>query len=278
MNTPVYSKDIFYFKQFAIKQDKCPLRVGTDAVLLGAWSKFDGAERILDIGCGTGVISLMLAQRHNAFIKGVDINPTVLEQAQENYSNSPWFNRLRSRHISVQELSLTGQKFDGIACNPPFFTGCLHSTKKDKAIARHSDLVLPLDELFLSVSNLLSANGKFCLILPSELFERAVKEGKKNNLFLTRITWVKTLVCKPAKRILMEFSKVENNLIEDEISIQQISPGQFSPEYQHLIGNYFLDKEEREALVEGKRPCSQSVPSSNLSAPTYPDSQFSGNL
>ncbi|MBX7181287.1 MAG: methyltransferase domain-containing protein [Bacteroidia bacterium] len=259
MNTPVYSKDIFYFKQFAIKQDKCPLRVGTDAVLLGSWSNFNGAERILDIGCGTGVISLMLAQRHSAFIKGVDINPIVLEQAQENYSNSPWGERLRSRHISVQELSLTGQKFDGIACNPPFFTGCLHSSQKDKAIARHSDLVLPLDELFLSVNNLLSCQGKFSLILPSELFERAVKEGRKNDLYLTRLTWVKTLVCKPAKRILMEFSKEESPLVEDEISIQQISPGQFSPEYQKLIGNYFLDKEERVALVEGKKPCPQSL-------------------
>jgi tRNA1Val (adenine37-N6)-methyltransferase len=252
---PVYSKDIFYFKQFAVKQDKCPLRVGTDAVLLGAWANFENAERILDIGCGTGVISLMLAQRHESFVKGIDINPIVIEQAQENYSNSPWASRLRTRHISVQELSLTGQQFDGIACNPPFFTGCLRSSDDDKAKARHSDLVLPLEELFLSVKNLLSCYGKFCMVLPSELHERAQKEALKNQLFLTKITWVKTLTCKPAKRILLEFSKIERPLEENEISIQQISPGQFAPEYQRLIGDYFLDKEEREALIEGKRPC-----------------------
>lgn len=252
MNHPVYSKDIFYFKQFAVKQDKCPLRVGTDAVLLGAWANFTNAERILDIGCGTGVISLMLAQRHKAFIKGVDINPAVIEQAEENFKNSPWTNRLRTRHISVQDLSLTGQKFDGIACNPPFFSGCLRSNNDSKANARHSDLVLPMEELFLSVGNLLSMDGKFCLILPSELNERAKKEAERNKLFQTKITWVKTLHYKPAKRILLEFSKIENSLREDELSIEQISPGQFSPEYHALVGEYFLEMEQRKALVAGK--------------------------
>ncbi len=248
------TKAYFHFRKFAVKQDLCPLKVGTDAVLLGAWAEFPNAEKILDVGTGTGVIALMIAQRHKAYVKAIDINPIAVEQSADNFKNNLWANRMHSRHISVQELAYTMQKFDGIVCNPPFFTGCLPSPNGEKNQARHSDLVMPLKDLFASSANLLQPTGLLALVLPAELYEKSLNAASAHKLYPIRVLWVKTLADKPPKRVLLQFgfTTKEEQPDVNEISIEQLPDGSFYPEYQGLIDNYFLCKEERK-MIFGER-------------------------
>ena len=248
------TKSYFYFKKFTVKQDLCPLRVGTDAVLLGAWANFEGAKSILDVGTGTGVIALMLAQRHEAYIKGIDINPLAAKQSMDNFKNNLWASRMHSRHISVQDLSYTGQKYDGIICNPPFFAGSLHSPDTRKTEAKHSDLVLPLDELFLSAVNLLTENGSLAIILPAELYDKAIYLANQQSLFPSKVLWVRTLADKPPKRVLIHlYRKKHTPINESIISIEHLPEGRFLPEYEKLVEDYFLNKQERQILFGLKK-------------------------
>ncbi len=245
------TKSYFYFKKFTVKQDQCPLRVSTDAVLLGAWAKFPTAKKILDIGTGTGVIALMLAQRYEAYIKGIDINPASVNQSMDNFKNNLWANRMHSRHISVQELSYTGQKYDGIVCNPPYFTKSLLSDDCLKNQARHSDLVLPIEDLFSSSARLLNISGSLAIILPADYAEKAILTAEIHSFHLYRSLWVKTLAEKPPKRVLLQFGfKTIKPKSEKEILIGQNAEGIYFPEYEKLISPYFLTKEERQLMFK----------------------------
>ena len=151
----------FAFKQFTIKQDRCAMKVGTDAVLLGCWVIPNGSKTILDIGTGTGVIALMLAQKTDAFIDAIDIDENAVKQAQENISDSKFSQRIKVTLNSFQDYSKdTDKRFDLIVSNPPYFEQSLKSTDEQRSQARHA-YVLPFEELLDGVVKILNPKGNF---------------------------------------------------------------------------------------------------------------------
>ena len=161
----------FRFKQFAVEQEDVAMKVGTDGVLLGAWADCDGANRILDIGTGTGVIALQMAQRNTeAQIYAVEIDETATKRARANFDASPWAERLGVEQTAVQEYSPL-EKFDLIVSNPPYFVDSLLPPDAKRSTARHTH-DLTFEELDKAVTRLLADNGKFALILPIAEFEK----------------------------------------------------------------------------------------------------------
>ena len=156
---------MFRFKQFAVRQDRCPMKVGTDGVLLGAWAEVrPGDRRMLDVGTGTGLIALMLAQRSAAWITAVDIDVECATQAAENFAASPWADRLDAVSVAVQRYDPV-EKFDLIVSNPPYYVDSLLSPDEGRNTARHA-AGLPFGELAAAVVRLLSPGGRFALVLP----------------------------------------------------------------------------------------------------------------
>ena len=161
----------FRFKQFAVEQDDVAMKVGTDGVLLGAWANCEGAKRILDIGTGTGVIALQMAQRNaEAQIHAVEIDEAAAKRARANFDNSPWAERLNVEQTAVQEFS-PAEKFDLIVSNPPYFVDSLLPPDTKRSTARHTH-DLTFEELDNAVARLLAGDGKFALILPVTEFEK----------------------------------------------------------------------------------------------------------
>ena len=229
---------VFAFKEFFVNQDKCSMKLGTDSVLLGAWAKSDKAKRILDIGTGTGVIALMLAQRTNAEIDAIDIEYAAYIQSKENFSDSKWHNRLRSFHCSLQEFH-SNKKYDLIISNPPYFPLPKSHNEKQGNQARYTHL-LSFSDLAEHVVRLLSSKGRFYVIFPIHEGAMFTNEAEKRKLFLTNYVWVKTTNRKKfPKRILMEFSFSEKEEIDDSMIIIQ-AENTFTDEYKNLTKGYFL--------------------------------------
>src|ERR1051326_8525269 len=181
----------FVFKKFIIRQDKCAMKVGTDAVLLGAWVDPSKAKKILDIGTGTGVIALMLAQKSNAIIDAIDVDENACAQAGENFSLSPWKERISILHNSVQQFAAaTENKYDLIVSNPPYFEHSTKASEQKRTVARHTDM-LGYDEMLNSVLKLLDKKGKFCIILPLKEGEHFRDMAEKNKLFLSKLVRVR---------------------------------------------------------------------------------------
>lgn len=230
----------FAFKQFIIHQEKCAMKVGTDAVLLGAWVQPKNPKTILDIGTGTGVIALMIAQKTEGEIDAIEIDENAFEQAKENVLASKWNNRVHVHHISLQNFSKNStNKYDLIVSNPPYFVDSFKSNAEARNSARHADQ-LPFSELIKCVSNLLENDGVFCVIMP-------VTEGYKlrdlaayNHLYLTRLTLVKTKKEKTEKRFLMQFEKQNKKLIETELVIEKNDRHAYTAEYIELTKDYYL--------------------------------------
>ena len=164
----------FKFKQFEIHQDRCAMKVGTDGVLLGAWAP--GGKRILDIGSGTGLISLMMAQRcQEAQVIGVDLDAEACDEARENVAASPFADRVSIACCRLQDYE-SAEKFDAIVSNPPFFLNSLKNPDSKRSMARHADS-LPFRDLFLGVKRLLSEEGVFSAIVPSEVLDAFTSEA-----------------------------------------------------------------------------------------------------
>lgn len=217
------------------------MKVGTDAVLLGAWAKTEGVSSILDIGTGTGVIALMLAQRSPAVIDAIDIDRASCEQARGNVQASPWADRVHVEHIALQEyVRLTDKKYDLIVSNPPYFVDSSKASEEGRARARHADL-LPFPDLLDGVTRLLNKDGRFCVILP-------IKEGQifrdlaARKLFLNKMMRVKTTPDKPEKRLLMEFGFTQKTFSESSIILEKDSLNEqhYTEEYRELTKAYYL--------------------------------------
>ncbi len=237
----------FRFKQFTILQDKCAMKVGTDGTLLGAWVDVSGAEKILDIGTGTGLIALMLAQRScqgcgtllPANIDAVEIDTDSSIQAQENVERSPWSNRVKIANSSIQEYTDFCQKrYDLIVSNPPFFENALKAAKKARTVARHTDFLSQADLLKTAVQ-LLSATGILAVIYPVEQAENFQKKAESLGLFCLRKLYVKPMPEIPTKRILMELSKKELPLQENTLTIEA-KQYIYTPEFINLIKDFYL--------------------------------------
>jgi tRNA1Val (adenine37-N6)-methyltransferase len=231
--------DYFQFKQFLIRQDRCAMKVGTDGVLLGAWTDVAGAETILDIGTGTGLIALMLAQRSTAPVDAIEIDEAAAEQACENVAASPWKDRIQVSHITLQSFTEQGKKYDLIVSNPPFFSNSLRARGDQRSLARHSH-TLSLTELITGVSRLLSSKGRFALIWPAANFSSVVQVAASCRLFPLRQTRVIPAPGKPVKRILAEFTGKQRKTHSSELIIEQFGRHKYSQEYKDLTGDFYL--------------------------------------
>jgi tRNA1Val (adenine37-N6)-methyltransferase len=231
----------FQFKQFTIQQDKTAMKVGTDGVLLGAWVNLDFyPDSILDIGAGTGLIALMMAQRSDAeIIDAIELNDAAYEQTVENFENSDWGDRLFCYHASLEEFTdEIDEKYDFIISNPPFYTSTYKELSEERAMARHSES-LTYSDLLKSTSKLLSENGNCAFIIPFEEEENFLKIASENELYPNRITRVKGAVNTAVKRSLLQFSFLKTETIHSELTIE-LYRHNYTEEYKSLVQDFYL--------------------------------------
>ncbi|MEI8047586.1 MAG: methyltransferase [Bacteroidota bacterium] len=217
------------------------MKIGTDAVLLGAWADCENASHILDVGTGTGILALMMAQRTtDVNIDAVELDSDAALLAGQNAKLSPWSNRIAVCNVSFQEFSQnTKYKYSHIICNPPFFSKSLKAAGEARNLARHND-TLPEKELLSGISTLLSDTGKAALIIPSDALKKWSALAEKSALFLTAVTWVKSSPLHEPHRVMIQFAR-SNQLIviENQICIYQ-SKDKYSAEYQNITKDFYL--------------------------------------
>jgi len=232
----------FQFKQFKVNQDKTAMKVGTDGVLLGAWADCNGARKVLDIGTGTGLIALMMAQRNpNAEIIAIDIDEGACDQAHENFLASPWADRLTVVHSSLQDFVRSNtEEFDHIISNPPYFQNSLRSGIKTRDLARHTDS-LSFEELLYCSNDLSSTSALLSIIIPYAA-ENDVMTIKKNSSYnLLRKLHVQGDINKQVVRSLLEFRKgVVANCKEELLYIEKGKRHVYSEEYKALTRDFYL--------------------------------------
>ncbi|TRO64295.1 tRNA1(Val) (adenine(37)-N6)-methyltransferase [Christiangramia sabulilitoris] len=237
------SQKPFKFKQFSIDQDRCAMKIGTDGVLLGAWTSLQHQpDSILDIGTGTGLIALMLAQRSEAgLIDALEIEENAYEQAVDNFEKSDWGDRLFCYHAGFDEFVKEMQdeeKYDLIISNPPFYSEDYKSGNENRDQARFSD-ALPLEELIEGASLLLSDKGHFDLIIPFTEEQKSLKIAKDHKLFPVQITRVKGTESSLVKRSLISFT-FENKDPEIDELILEISRHNYTEEFKALVEDFYL--------------------------------------
>lgn len=232
----------FQFKQFTIQQDKCAMKVGTDGVLLGAWAPLENNPySILDIGTGTGVIALMLAQRSSAEqIDALEIDGDAYEQAVDNFENSPWADRLFCYHAGLDEfMDEPEDEYDLIVSNPPFYTEDYKSGEEQRDKARFNDS-LPFEDLVEAAALLLSEEGILAVIIPNKEETRFLALARDYDLFPVKITRLKGTPDSEVKRSLLAFSRIETATpYIDEMAIE-ISRHNYTPEYITLTQDFYL--------------------------------------
>jgi len=232
---------MFQFKQFTINQDRCAMKVGTDGVLLGAWCPIDNNPfSILDIGAGTGILSLILAQRSNAFqIDAIEIDEDAYEQCVENFENSPWGDKLFCFHAGLDEfMEEPEEDYDIIISNPPFYTEDYKTENEQRDLARFSD-ALPFKDLVEAVNLLLSENGIFAVIIPFKEEEKFIALANDFELHPFKITRVKGTPTTEIKRSLLAFSKTQKQTHVDELIIET-ARHQYTEEYIDLTKDFYL--------------------------------------
>jgi tRNA1Val (adenine37-N6)-methyltransferase len=233
---------MFHFKKFSIDDSNAAMKVGTDAVLLGAWVKCENETRILDIGTGSGILALMMAQRNTAVpIDAVETDNDAAELAKRNFLLSPWAAQISIYNETIQEFTLhTKSRYSLIVCNPPFFTGSLKTPGKARNLARHNDS-LPVTELLDLTSRLLSDNGKAAFIIPYDAYENWEQEAEKRNLFPHRATIVKSSPTHKPHRVMITFTSIkQTETNESGLNIYQ-SEKKYSFDYQTLTKDFYLN-------------------------------------
>ena len=236
---------MFQFQRFTIHQDQCAMKVGTDGVLLGAWAQ--GGERVLDIGTGTGVIALMMAQRYaEAHVVAVDIDEAAVRQARQNADASPFGDRVEVVLSSIQDYATScslsfgegrGEvpaHFDSIVCNPPFFVDSLKAPDQQRSLARHAD-TLPFAELMRSAYHLLSDDGELSVVIPFDYRRRLDDEAFLCSFFPSRVCAVRTKSTKPVRRYLLAYRKRPCPCHHDELTIGDAR-------YQQLTRDFYLNQ------------------------------------
>lgn len=236
---------MFRFKQFTVRDESCGMKVGTDGVLLGAWTPLPNpCRRVLDIGTGSGLIALMLAQRlPSSTVLAIDVDEAAVAQAAENFQSSPWAERLQAEHVALQDLQ--AEPFDLIVSNPPFFVDSLKNPDAQRRAARHTDSLSY--ELLLSCSaQLLSAGGTLAVILPAEAEAPFLTLAGQQGLTPYKITRVHTRANKPAKRVLLALRKQRISPISlispisSLLVLQDESGAPRSAAYEELCREFYL--------------------------------------
>jgi tRNA1Val (adenine37-N6)-methyltransferase len=231
----------FRFKKFTVYHDKCAMKVGTDAVLLGAWADTSFCRNILDIGTGTGIIALMLAQRSQATVEAIDIDKEACVQATENAAASPYTERIKVVHASCADFAASNQqkRYDLIVSNPPYFINSLKCPDNKRTVARHTDTLL-LSDLIREAQTLLSPSGRIALVLPYERLEEVKALASANHLYICRQTEVIPTPGAAPKRLLVELSTTEENIKNrDTLTIEE-ARHQYTPEYIALTKEFYL--------------------------------------
>lgn len=230
----------FVFKNFRVVQTNSTHKVGTDGVLLGAWIDISAAETILDIGTGSGVIALMMAQRSaTAQIDAIEIQENDATQAHENFRISPWSQRLTLHHCSLQEFKPLHQ-FDLIVSNPPFFVNSYLPPVAKRSIVRHTG-ELTFETLIDCVCQLLKPEGRFALILPVKEGEAFVTSAVAKSLHPQRICKFKSRDQKPVERLLIEFSFTRQECIHEQLTLYAHASGEeWSDAYKSLTRGFYL--------------------------------------
>jgi len=231
------SNPYFRFKQFTVYHDLCAMKVGVDGVLLGAWADCQNIKYALDVGTGSGLIALMLAQRSEAFIHAIDIDENAYKQAEINFNNSPFRDRLSIEQSDFQEFS-SSVRYDLIVSNPPYFSDSLKSPDKNRNLARHNEH-LSLEVLIKKSASLLSPQGKTAFIIPFDRWESAHSLVIENQLFLCRKTLVSSLQNQPPKRVLLEYSFIKQDTIENSFYIGKTKQD-YSEAYRALTEEFYL--------------------------------------
>lgn len=232
---------VFRFKQFAVRHDRAGMKVGTDGVLLGAWAPLDGKPAsILDIGAGTGLIALMLAQRSGApTIDAVEVEATSYQQCVENFEASPWNDRLFCYHCSLQEFAgEVEETYDLLVSNPPFYgeAAATGNPARDAARRRAS---LPFETLLEGVRHLMAPGGRFCVVLPRREEAAFTSLAREAGLYPGRITRVRGNPQAPFSRSLLAFTEVPGEVAEDTLTIEA-GRGQYTEAYQALTRAFYL--------------------------------------
>lgn len=239
----------FRFKKFSVEQEGAAHPVGTDAVLLGAWANLQGTRRFLDIGTGTGVIALMVAQRLEQSTQGLDwsgvgveLYPTSAELARINFQASPWAHNLTLQEARIQDFSSQGSPgaFDLIVSNPPFFSELTRSPKEARSLGRHT-ATLPPEELLASAARLLAPEGRFCVVLPEREGRRLCELAVLQGLYWTQMLEVHSRPGRPIERLLIQLEKNPYSFQKATLNIynEKVSDG-YSNAFRALTGDFYL--------------------------------------
>ena len=233
-------KDSFTFKQFVVRQDRCAMKVGTDGTLLGAWAEMERNDgKVLDIGTGTGLIALMMAQRYpEAKVTAIDIDEMAVSQAVENVQGLSFADRIEVFQADVNTFEPT-EMFDSIVCNPPFFNNALICPDNQRTQARHT-LSLSYQQLMAAAWRLLRDEGLFSVIIPNDFFQQLESEAHLAGFFLTRVFSVRTIEGKPIKRYLIELRKHPYiELIKKDVFLEY-TPNVRSEWYRELTKDFYI--------------------------------------
>ncbi len=233
---------VFQFKQFSVNQDQTAMKIGTDGVLLGAWTPIENNPiSILDIGTGTGIIALMLAQRCDAEqIDALEIDESAYEQAVENFENSPWGDRLFCFHAGLDEfIEEPEEEYDLIVSNPPFFSEDYRSANEQRDLARFQE-AMPFEELVEAADLLLSENGIFSVIIPFNEEDRFIELCAEVELFPIKITRVKGTPNTKIVRSLLAFKRFELAVLTSDELVIEINRHEYTSEYIALTKDFYL--------------------------------------
>ncbi len=218
------------------------MKVGTDGVLLGAWASVPGpGSRVLDVGTGTGLIALMIAQRQKeVWVDALEIDASSAKQASENFQSSPWKERLNCIHASFQDYSFQcNYQYDQVICNPPFFSGSFKTQSKEKNLARHDDS-LSLEDIFKGCVSLMKVSAIISMILPVHREAQAFDLMSEHQMHCKRKTRVQPVPGKPTKRVLLEFSFIPGKCHEDDLTIETGTRHTYTDKYQNLVDEFYL--------------------------------------
>lgn len=230
----------FHFKPFSLYHHKSTMKTGTDAILLGVWADVNGVDKVLDIGCGCGIISLLIASRCEANITAIDIDEDSILEASANFENSNFSSRMNTSLVDFKDFSSRkNEKFDLIISNPPFFENDLKSKNIRKASARHT-ISLSYHQLCEGSFNLLNPQGKFCLVLPYEFRNTFMKAARNYLFYLNRELIIFPRRGHSPNRVLLEFTKEINSNPEREFFSIREENNKFSKQYHQWLENYYL--------------------------------------
>ncbi|MCM1378266.1 MAG: methyltransferase [Clostridium sp.] len=234
-------KNRFFFKEFSVAHSRSSMKVGVDGVLVGMWAEADFPRYILDVGTGCGVIALMAAQRfQDAMIDAVDIDGESIEEALQNFDNSPWASRLNAIQCDYKEFATNSiRKYDLIISNPPYFDSGVSEVSSRRIAARHQQS-LPINQLLENSYLLLSEHGRISIVIPSEILKNTLLAAKECGLFVARVTRVRGHSSSPYKRVLVELrNEAPPGIQESELTLEK-SRGVPTREYQRLGCPFYL--------------------------------------